>query len=186
MQQRQLERGRIELTVGDIVHQPTDAIVNAANQTLLGGGGVDGAIHRAAGPELLELCRALPADDQGRRCLTGEVKTTAATGELACQYVIHAVGPVYSAQRAAEAKRDLLNVHQRALAAALETGCHSVAFPAISTGAYRFPVFTAAQIAIGCVCDQLQSTAGIELVRFVLFDQNDFDVFSSALESWGK
>ena len=184
MDTRQLQHGRVELTVGDIVDAETDAIVNAANSTLLGGGGVDGAIHRAAGAELLELCRQLPADGQGRRCLTGDVKTTAATGNLRCKFVIHAVGPVYSVHEAEQAKLDLLHVHQRALAAAIESNCRSVAFPAISTGAYGFPIFSAAQIAIACVCDSLQSTAGIDLVRFVLFADEDYDVFRDALANW--
>ena len=184
MEVRQLKHGRIELIVGDIVDQDTDAIVNAANSTLLGGGGVDGAIHRAAGGELLELCRQLPVDDEGRRCRTGDVKTTAATGKLKCNYVIHAVGPVYSAGSANWAETQLRNVHERAMTAAAQSGCRSLAFPAISTGAYRFPVASAARIAIDSVCRFLESREEIELVRFVLFAQEDYDVFANELASW--
>jgi O-acetyl-ADP-ribose deacetylase (regulator of RNase III) len=181
---RQLEHGRIELIVGDIVDQDTDAIVNAANSTLLGGGGVDGAIHRAAGPELLELCRALPVDDQGRRCQTGDVKTTVATGRLKCKYVIHAVGPVYRASDSAQSAELLRRVHQQALAAATEASCQTVAFPAISTGAYRYPISSAAKIAIDCSCRQLESSEAIELVRFVLFSDDQYEVFVTSLDAW--
>ncbi len=181
---RQFQFGRVELIVGDIVDQETDAIVNAANSTLLGGGGVDGAIHRAAGPELLELCRAIPADDQGRRCHTGDVKTTAATGNLKCKYVIHAVGPVYNARDAEQAQAQLRTVHERAIAAASEANCKSVAFPAISTGAYRFPIFSAAEIAIDSICSYLDSNERIALVRFVLFAQDQHEVFAAALRDW--
>ncbi len=181
MKVRQLKHGCVELTVGNIVDEQTDAIVNAANSTLLGGGGVDGAIHRAAGRELLELCRALPADAQGRRCQTGDVKTTAASGDLKCKYVIHAVGPVYSAGQAEE---HLSDVHRRALAAARAAGCKSIAFPAISTGAYQFPVLKAANIAIDTICRLLDSQQGIELARFVLFADDDYEVFAETLENW--
>lgn len=184
MDVRQLKQGRVELIVGNIVQQDTDAIVNAANTTLLGGGGVDGAIHRAAGPELLDLCSALPADEKGRRCQTGDVKTTAATGGLKCKLVIHGVGPVYNSRYADKAQQQLRSVHQRALDAASESNCKSVAFPAISTGAYRFPVFTAAKIAIDTACSYLESKPDIQLVRFVLFSQDDYAVFAEALENW--
>jgi O-acetyl-ADP-ribose deacetylase (regulator of RNase III) len=184
VQARQLQHGRVELTVGDIVDQDTDAIVNAANSTLLGGGGVDGAIHRAAGGELLELCRALPADNQGRRCLTGDVKATAATGALKCKHVIHAVGPVYDTRYAQQASENLTRVHQRALATAAQLGCHSLAFPAISTGAYRFPISSAAKIAAGVICDYLDRGGPIELVRFVLFAEDQYEVFAKAVDDW--
>src|SRR5437870_4524040 len=130
----QAEHGRIELTLGNIVEQAVDAIVNAANSTLAGGGGVDGAIHRAAGPGLLEECLRLPEDEQGRRCPTGEVRVTGA-GKLSARWVIHAVGPVYSERAPEKAHQQLRQVHLRALDAAVEKSCVSVAFPAISTGA---------------------------------------------------
>src|SRR5262249_23175745 len=130
----QAEHGRIELVLGNIVEQEVDAIVNAANTKLAGGGGVDGAIHRAAGPTLKQECLSLPADESGRRCRTGEVRVTGA-GDLPARWVIHAVGPFYSERYAEKARRQLREVHQRALEAAAAKGCRSVALPAISTGA---------------------------------------------------
>ena len=180
---RTLNHGTVDLALGNIVDQDTDAIVNAANTKLAGGGGVDGAIHRAAGPQLKELCLQFPADDRGQRCQTGHVKTTAA-GNLSAKIVIHAVGPVYSPRDVNRASEDLKHVHQRALAAAAELNCRSVAFPAISTGAYRFPIASAAKIAIGVVCRQLDSGDSISLVRFVLFAQDQYEVFAQALEDW--
>lgn len=180
---RQLKHGTVELVLGDIVDQDTDAIVNAANTKMLAGGGVDGAIHRAAGPELLELCKQIPPDEDGRRCQTGHVQTTRA-GNLPVKYVIHAVGPVYNEKYAEQAHAQLRQVHEEALQAALAHDCQSVAFPAISTGAYRFPMDEAAEIAIDSVCSFLERQEGLSLVRFVLFQQGQFDAFQSALESW--
>jgi len=180
---RKLKHGTVELIVGDIVDQDTDAIVNAANTKMLGGGGVDGAIHRAAGPELLELCKQIPPDEHGCRCRTGHVQTTQA-GNLPVKYVIHAVGPFYNEQCAEKAHAQLRQVHEEALQAALEHGCRSVAFPAISTGAYRFPLDEAAAIAVDAVCSFLEKKDGLSLVRFVLFQQSQFDVFQNALHSW--
>jgi O-acetyl-ADP-ribose deacetylase len=180
---RKLTHGVVELTIGNIVDQQVDAIVNAANSSLAGGGGVDGAIHRAAGPKLLELCLALPVDDHGRRCTTGDVKTTEA-GRLNAKYVIHAVGPVYNAENSESAHELLALVHKRALAAAASHHCQSIAFPAISTGAYRFPIREAATIAINSVCTYLENEQGIPLVRFVLFQQSQFDVFKITLDQW--
>lgn len=180
---RKLTHGIVELTVGNIVDQQVDAIVNAANCSLAGGGGVDGAIHRAAGPELLALCLALPVDDQGRRCTTGDVKTTEAC-QLKAKYVVHAVGPIYKAESADKAHELLAQVHKRALAAAVAHQCQSIAFPAISTGAYRFPIREAATIAIDSVCTHLETEQGITLVRFVLFQESQFDVFKISLDQW--
>ena len=180
---RKPKHGRVELVIGSIVDQDTDVIVNAANTTLAGGGGVDGAIHRAAGPVLKELCLQFPADDAGRRCQTGCVKTTAA-GNLAAKVVIHAVGPVYDERYAEKAHLQLRQVHELALKAAIDQECDSIAFPAISTGAYRFPTADAAIIAIDAVCSFLDETSGISLVRFVLYTQGQYDVFASALEAW--
>ena len=179
----QLQYGCVELELGDIVDQDTDAIVNAANSRLAGGGGVDGAIHRAAGPELAELCRRIPADEKGYRCPTGDVRTTAA-GRLKAKIVIHAVGPFYNEREAEKASVLLRQVHQFALDASIQHDCASVAFPAISTGAYRFPVTQAANIAIDSVCHFLQHKEGISLVRFVLFQQEQYDVFADALDKW--
>lgn len=180
---RELQHGVVELTLGDIVDQSTDAIVNAANTKLTGGGGVDGAIHRAAGPQLKQWCLQFPADDRGRRCQTGGVQTTAA-GNLSAQYVIHAVGPFYNERYADKAHSQLRQVHVLALRAAIERECDSIAFPAISTGAYRFPIAAAAETALDAVCSFLESAPGLSLVRFVLYKQGQFDVFQKTLDCW--
>jgi len=165
---------RIELVQGDITREKVDAIVNAANRTLLGGGGVDGAIHRAGGPVILEECRFLGG------CETGDARLTTG-GNLPARYVIHTVGPVYQGGRQGEA--DLLaSAYRRSLALADEHGLRSVAFPSISTGAYRYPVEAAARVAIATVRRFLAGTTGIELVRFVLFSAGDFAVYRQALE----
>jgi serine/threonine-protein kinase len=176
----QVLRGRIELVLGNIVEQAVDAIVNAANTKLAGGGGVDGAIHRAAGPQLMEECLLLAADDEGRRCPTGEVRVTAA-GNLPARYVIHAVGPFYNERYAEKARRQLHDVHRLALEAAAERGGRSVALPAISTGAYRFPLAEAAPIAIRAAVEHLRGPKPVELVRFVLFKAAQLEVFREAL-----
>jgi O-acetyl-ADP-ribose deacetylase (regulator of RNase III) len=181
--ERTVGNGRIELVKGNIVEQDVDAIVNAANTTMLGGGGVDGAIHRAAGPSLLEECRKLPVDDDGKRCETGNVRVTGA-GDLSARFVVHAVGPVYDERRADKSAELLRKVHENALAEAAERGVKSVAFPAISTGVYRFPVGEAAPIAIGAANRFLSDhTDGpIEVIRFVLFDDDSLAAFERALE----
>src|SRR5688500_888830 len=131
---------RVSLVQGDITKQAVDAIVNAANSSLLGGGGVDGAIHRAGGPSILEECRRLGG------CTTGDAKATTA-GDLPARWVIHTVGPVW--QGGGEGEDELLaSCHRRSLEVAAELGCRTVAFPAISTGLYRFPVQRAAAIAL--------------------------------------
>ena len=129
------------------------------------------------------LCLQFPADERGRRCQTGEVKTTAA-GNLAARYVIHAVGPFYNERYADKAHAQLRQVHTLALEAAIEQQCDSIAFPAISTGAYRFPIADAAQIAIDVACSFLDTTEGISLIRFVLYKRSQFDVFARALDAW--
>jgi O-acetyl-ADP-ribose deacetylase (regulator of RNase III) len=178
----QLSHGCIELVLGNIVEQPVDAIVNAANTKLIGGGGVDGAIHRAAGPTLKEECLLLPADENGRRCPTGDVRVTSA-GNLPARYVIHAVGPFYNERYADKAHQQLSAVHKRSLEEAAERGCRSVAFPAISTGAYRFPLTDAAPIALSAAAEQLSKPQSVELVRFVLFKPAHLDVFREALQA---
>ncbi len=181
--ERTVGSGRIELVKGNIVEQQVDAIVNAANTSLLGGGGVDGAIHRAAGPSLLEACRKLPADADGKRCETGEVRVTSA-GDLAARFVIHAVGPVYDELRTDQSAELLRQVHEAALTEAAERGLTSIAFPAISTGVYRFPVAEAAPIAIGAANRFLsEHTSGpLALVRFVLFNDQSLAAFERALD----
>ena len=160
----------IELVRGNIVHQEVDAIVNAANSSLLGGGGVDGAIHAAAGPELLAECRTLGG------CATGSAKITRGY-KLAARYVIHAVGPVFTgAARDAEL---LASAYRACLRLAREHELSSVAFPSISTGAYGYPVDRAAPIAVRTVLDHRASL----LVRFVLFDQATHDAYERALKA---
>jgi O-acetyl-ADP-ribose deacetylase (regulator of RNase III) len=178
---RQIGHGRIELVLGNIVAQQADAIVNAANTKLAGGGGVDGAIHRAAGPALKKACLELPTDDTGRRCPTGEVRVTAA-GNLPAKFVIHAVGPFYNARYAEKGERQLREVYANALAAAAKHKCRSVALPSISTGAYRFPIKQAAPIALQAAVDFLQQESSVEGVRFVLYKPPHFAAFQEALE----
>jgi O-acetyl-ADP-ribose deacetylase (regulator of RNase III) len=176
----QAKHGQIELVMGNIVEQVVDAIVNAANTKLAGGGGVDGAINRAAGPTLVEQCELLPADERGRRCPTGEVRVTGA-GKLEARWVIHAVGPFYTERYANKAREQLRQVHERALVEAANRGCRSVAFPAISTGAYRFPIAEAATIALETAKHHLGKPQSVELVRFVLFKPAQLEVFRDAL-----
>jgi O-acetyl-ADP-ribose deacetylase (regulator of RNase III) len=172
---------RIELVLGNIVHQQADAIVNAANTRLSGGGGVDGAIHRAAGKALAQECAAIPADEQGRRCPTGQAVVTGA-GNLPARWVIHAVGPFYNPVYADKADRQLREVHVNVLTAAAERGCRIVALPAISTGAYRFPVERAATIALTAAAEFQREHPLPEVVRFVLFKEPAFAAFKEALE----
>ena len=161
----------IEAVRGDITQQRVDAIVNAANSSLLGGGGVDGAIHRAGGPEILAECRGLGG------CETGDAKATTA-GRLAARHVIHTVGPVWRGGDEDEAEL-LASCHRRALELAVELGCTSVALPAISTGVYGYPVELAAPIAVSAAREAQRPP--VELVRFVLFSQDHLEAFERAL-----
>jgi O-acetyl-ADP-ribose deacetylase len=163
----------IEALRGDITAQAVDAIVNAANETLLGGGGVDGAIHREGGPEILAQCRRLGG------CAPGEAKATTA-GRLSARYVIHTVGPVWLGGGENEAAL-LASCHRRSLEVAAELGCRTVAFPAISTGAYGYPLTLAAPVAIAAVREALRPP--IELVRFVLFGDHALEAFRDVLAS---
>jgi O-acetyl-ADP-ribose deacetylase (regulator of RNase III) len=174
MTRRLVGSATIVLVQGDITRQDTDAIVNAANTALLGGGGVDGAIHRRGGPAILEECRALGG------CATGDAKVTGG-GRLAARWVVHAVGPVYRDGRGGEATL-LASAYRRSLEEACRVGARSIAFPSISTGAYRYPVAGAAAVALSTVHDFLAGTpGGLEEVRFVLFTEVDFGVYADAL-----
>lgn len=171
-----INNATIELVQGDITQQAIDAIVNAANPTLLGGGGVDGAIHRGAGPELLEECRTLWG------CETGDAKITKGYN-LKAKHVIHTVGPVYR-RDGKQAPELLASAYRRSLEVASENGLKSVAFPSISTGAYGYPLDEAATIALKIVADFLKAHPEIELVRFVLFDSKTLAAYEEALKSY--
>ncbi|MER5264788.1 O-acetyl-ADP-ribose deacetylase [Actinosynnema sp. NPDC002837] len=169
---------RIGFVLGDITEQHVDVVVNAANSSLLGGGGVDGAIHRKGGPEILAACRELRAGHYGGGLRTGQAVATTA-GRLPAKWVVHTVGPVWSA---AEDRSALLaDCHRNALRVAADLGATSIAFPAISTGVYRWPVASAARIALSAVADAPADLA----VRFVLFDRATYDAFRAAAEEQG-
>ena len=167
--------GRIELLLGDITEQKVDAIVNAANPTLLGGGGVDGAIHRAGGPSILEECRGLGG------CEPGDAKSTAA-GNLPARHVIHGVGPIWRGGSEGEAEL-LASVHRRAIELAAELGCRTIAFPAISTGAYGYPLELAARVAIQTTREALAAHPEVEEARFVFRDEATLAPYRDALGS---
>jgi len=167
----------IELVRGDITREATDAIVNAANSSLLGGGGVDGAIHRAGGPQILDECRAIRA----RRgpLPAGEAVATSG-GRLAARWVIHTVGPVWHGGGAGEAAT-LASAYRSSMQVAEELGIASVAFPSISTGAYGYPVELAAPIALAAVEQALTRAQSMKRVRFVLFDEATLEAYRQAL-----
>jgi O-acetyl-ADP-ribose deacetylase (regulator of RNase III) len=163
----------IELVIGDITEQDVHAIVNAANSTLLGGGGVDGAIHRAGGPSILRECRELGG------CRTGDAKATGA-GRLRARHVLHAVGPIWRGGGEDE-EEELASCHRRAIELAAELGDRTVAFPAISTGAYGYPVDRAAPIAIHATEEALRAHPEVELARFVFRDRATLEHYEAAL-----
>lgn len=169
-----IENSVLELVEGDITEQSTEAIVNAANRTLLGGGGVDGAIHKAGGPRILDECRKLDG------CNPGEAKITTG-GSLLALYVIHTVGPVYRDGKHHEAHL-LASCYKRCLEVAVENSIESISFPSISTGAYGYPMEDAAKIALGSVIDFLKRNSSIKLVRFVLYGQKSYEAYSEALD----
>lgn len=174
---------RIELVQGDITAEHVDAVVNAANSTLLGGGGVDGAIHRAGGPEILEECRRLRATTLPDGLPTGEAVATGA-GRLPARWVIHAVGPIWPGPGAeADARRRLLgSAYRNSIRIASELGAASVAFPAISAGVYGWPPDDAALVALEAAA---RSDAAPDLLRFVLFSEGMLEVFRAAAERLG-
>jgi O-acetyl-ADP-ribose deacetylase (regulator of RNase III) len=160
---------KIRTTKGDITKIKTEAIVNAANELLLGGGGVDGAIHKAAGPELLEECKKLEG------CETGLAKITKGYN-LPAKYVIHTVGPIWQVGNNNEEEK-LASCYKECLGLAREKGIESIAFPSISTGAYRFPIEKAAPIAIKTVKEFLKKDTSIKEVVFVLFSDKDYNIY---------
>jgi O-acetyl-ADP-ribose deacetylase (regulator of RNase III) len=165
----------IDLVLGDITEQQVDAIVNAANPSLLGGGGVDGAIHRAGGPSILEECRRLGG------CDPGDVKATSG-GALPARHVLHAVGPIW--RGGADGESELLaSCHRRAIELADDLGCRSVAFPAISTGAYGYPVELAAPVAVATTRAALSAHPSVELALFVFRDGATLAPYRAALTS---
>ncbi|MFF8627761.1 O-acetyl-ADP-ribose deacetylase [Streptomyces werraensis] len=164
---------RITLVQGDITRQRADALVNAANSSLLGGGGVDGAIHRRGGPDILAECRALRASRYGRGLPTGQAVATTA-GRLDARWVIHTVGPVHSTTEDRSAL--LASCYRESLRVADELGARTVAFPAISTGVYRWPLDDAARIALETV--RTTDTA-VEEITFVLFDERAYQAFAA-------
>ena len=168
----------LELRQGDIRTQDTEAIVNAANRSLLGGGGVDGAIHRAAGPELLAECRTLGG------CETGDAVLTRGYN-LKARYVIHTVGPVYRGANPST-ERSLESAYRRSLEVALAKRIRSVAFPSISTGVYGYPLEEAAPVALRTVVAFLRAHPEIERVRFVLHSSRAFGAFEDALRQVGQ
>ena len=167
---------KLEVMQGDITTLAVDAIVNAANSYLLGGGGVDGAIHRAAGPQLLEECRTLGG------CPTGEARLTGGYN-LAARYVIHTVGPVY---QGTTQDRDLLTAcYQNSLDLALKHGITSIAFPAISCGVYGYPIAEACRIALDTTCNFLLKDESLQKVIFILFSPADMNVYLDYMRSMG-
>jgi len=173
MSTARVEASTLELVEGDITRQDTEAIVNAANSSLLGGGGVDGAIHRAGGPEILEECKKIGG------CPTGEARITTG-GRLKARWVIHTVGPVYRDGKHREPEL-LANAYRNSLRLASEKGIKTLAFPSISTGAYGYPVAEAARIALTTAMEYLRGHPEIRLVRFVLFGQTAYKTYEEVL-----
>lgn len=164
----------IDLVEGDLTQEATDAIVNAANSALAGGGGVDGAIHRAAGADLLQAaCRPLGG------CNTGDAKITPGF-HLKAKYIIHAVGPIYR-EGSEESPRLLASAYRRSLEVAVENGVQTIAFPAISTGVYGYPMEEASRIALQTAITFARENTSLKLIRFVLFGQPAYQIFAAAL-----
>lgn len=166
-------KNKIELIKGDITKIKADAIVNAANSSLMGGGGVDGAIHRVGGPAILEECRKIVARQGG--CKTGRAVITTA-GNLPAKFVIHTVGPVWNGGNNNEAQK-LADCYKNSLQLAIDNGCKTITFPNISTGIYHFPKMDAAKIALKAVTDFLSQTDKIEKVIFVCFDDENCQLY---------
>ena len=162
---------------GDITKQDVDAIVNAANSSLLGGGGVDGAIHRAGGPEILEACKAIRARQGG--CPEGEAVITPG-GRLPARFVIHTVGPVWGGGQRGEAKK-LAACYRNSLQVAVDNGLRTIAFPCISTGIFGYPVELAARLAVATVKEFIAAHESVSEVRFIVFSDNDRRIYAGIL-----
>lgn len=167
--------GRVTVVVGDITRQDVDAIVNAANSSLLGGGGVDGAIHRAGGPEILEECREIRRTRFPNGLPTGEAVITTG-GKLSALYVIHTVGPIYGENQARDAEL-LANCYHNSLSLAVEKNLASIAFPAISTGVFGYPLEEAAEVSSKTIENFLATDRQLKEVRLVFFQARDAEVF---------
>ncbi|MFA5368240.1 MAG: O-acetyl-ADP-ribose deacetylase [Dehalococcoidia bacterium] len=177
MLNKKINKTTLSLIQGDITAQATDAIVNAANSSLMGGGGVDGAIHRAGGPAILDECKQIVA--KSGRLPTGKAVITTG-GHLPAKHVIHTVGPIWHGGKSNEPQL-LASAYRESLKIAVENGLQSVSFPSISTGAYSYPVEQAAQIAIDTVIDFLKHDESLQEVVFVLFDDGTYKAYERAL-----
>ena len=169
-----INRSAISLQEGDIARETTDAIVNAANSRLSGGGGVDGAIHRAGGPSIMEECRKIGSCPTGRAVIT-------TGGNLRARFIIHTAGPIYQGGEKKEAEL-LKSCYQESLKIASENGIKTIAFPSISTGAYGYPIREASEIALGTAIDYLKKNIDIELLCFVLFGAKAYQVYKATLQ----
>jgi len=178
MLNKKINKTKLSLIKGDITEQATDAIVNAANSGLMGGSGVDGAIHHAGGPAILEECKRI-VHGIGRLPTGQAVITTG--GNLPAQHVIHTVGPIWHSGKNKEPEL-LANAYRESLQVAVDNGLKTISFPSISTGAYRFPVALAAQIALQTVIDFLKSNDSLSEVRFVLYDDLTCNVYERTLQ----
>ena len=172
---------RLTLHLGSITDLEVDAVVTAANAQLAGGGGVDGAVHHAAGPQLLRACQGLPADERGYRCPTGQARIT--PGFNLAEWVIHAVGPVYDPARRDRCARELASAYDMALFLADTRSCRSVAVPSISTGVYGYPMAAAAQVAVSRVCAFLLKDPSVGEVIFALRGDDAYQVYVEAVRN---
>jgi O-acetyl-ADP-ribose deacetylase len=175
-------KATLELVIGDITEETTDAIVNAANSSLLGGGGVDGAIHKAAGPAVLAECKKIR--EQRGPLPPGQAVTTSGAN-LKARYVIHTVGPVWQGGKVNE-PQILESCYCNSMEQANLKTCSSVSFPSVSTGAFGYPVAPAAQIALRAIADLLHEPKSVKLVRFVLFDERTFKAYAAAAEELSR
>jgi len=174
----------ISLIQGDITKQSTDAIVNAANSSLMGGGGVDGAIHRKGGPAILEECKRIRQATWPQVLPTGQAVITKA-GRLKAKYVIHTVGPIWRGGSHEESK-SLTESYRNSLELAVEKGVRTISFPSISTGAYGYPIQEAGRIALTTVIDFLKKNDKIDQVRFILFSNQDLEVYLKEINKFGQ